>query len=59
MISAEIGFADSGLLEIAGPKAETKKLILLGGWGGGKDTPLPLLWFCNKLFHLCCAVCVW
>lgn len=36
MISAEIGFADSGLLEIAGPKAETKKLILLGGWGGGE-----------------------
>lgn len=38
MISAEIGFADSGLLEIAGPKAETKKLILLvGGGGGGRE----------------------
>lgn len=30
MISAEVRFADCGLLEIAGPTVETKKLILLG-----------------------------
>lgn len=30
MINAEVRFADCGLLEIAGPTVETKKLILLG-----------------------------
>lgn len=36
MISAEIGFADSGLLEIAGPKAETKS-SQQGVWVGRTD----------------------
>lgn len=55
MINAEPRFADSELVEIAGPKVETKTLILLGE--KNRDTTLPSLWFCNKLFHLCCAVC--
>jgi len=56
MINAEPKFAVSEMVEIAGPKVETKTFILLGK--KKKDTTLPSLWFCNKLFHLCCAVCV-
>lgn len=55
MIRTEPRFADSELVEIAEPEVETKTLILLGG---KKDTTLPSLWFCNKLFHLCCALCI-
>lgn len=55
MINTEPKFADSKLVEIAEPKVETKTLILPQG---EMDIPLPSLCFCNKLFRLCCAVCV-
>lgn len=60
MISAEIGFADSGLLEIAGPKAETKKLILLVG-GEGRGGGRILLCHCSGFainFSICAVLFV-
>lgn len=57
MTNTEPRFADSKLVEIAKPKVETKTLILPQG-KKKMDTPLPSLCFCNKLFRLCCAVCV-
>lgn len=56
MINTEPRFADSKLVEIAEAEVETKTLIL--PQGKKMDSPLPSLCFCNKLFHLCCAVCV-
>lgn len=56
MINPELRFADSKLVEIAEPKVETKTFIL--PQGKKMDTLLPSLCFCNKLFRLFCAVCV-